>query len=389
MAKDISIWPGSGSFSASYAANESPTPFALYDTDNEFTASADNVAVWCARRLGYPIVDIELQDKNFWACHEEAVTEYSAQVNRFNIRENLLNLQGASTGSSFTGKQIKGGLDATIQIAKQYGSEAGSGGAIDWYSGSISVTSGSQVYDLTDSSVTTYESGTPGTNVIEVKRIFHEGTPAINRLFDPYVGTGAGTSHMMQAFGWGGYSPAINYLVMPLYDDMLRMQEIEFNDQVRKSAHSFELINNKLRIFPKPTSDYTFYFQYIKTSDRKGSVSGAVVSDFSNLQYDNIQYKFINDPGKQWIKKYTLALVKELLGSIRGKYSTVPIPGSETTLDGDALRAEGAAEKETLIAQLREDLQAASRRNSMERNKEEAEFQQELINKVPLGIYIG
>ena len=222
-----------------------------------------------------------------------------------------------------------------------------------------------------------------------MKRIFHERTPAINRLFDPYVGSGAGSSHMMNSFGWGGYSPAINYLVMPLYDDMLRMQEIEFNDQVRKSAFTFELINNKLRIFPKPTTDYNFHFQYIKTEDRKGSTEAGVVSDYSNIKYDNIIYKYVNDPGKSWIRKYTLALCKELLGIIRGKYSTIPIPGAETTLDGDALRGEGAAEKEALISTLREDLEAASRRNSMERNKEEAEFQQELINKVPLNIYVG
>ena len=167
------------------------------------------------------------------------------------------------------------------------------------------------------------------------------------------------------------------------------MQEIEFNDQVRKSAYSFELINNKLRIFPNPTHNYTFYFQYIKTSDRKGQSTSGVVSDYSNIAYDNIEYKFINDPGESWIRKYTLALCKELLGAIRGKYSSVPIPGGDVSVDGDALRSEGAAEKENLIAQLREDLEAASRRNSMERNKEESEFQQEIINKVPLGIYVG
>jgi len=384
MATNIAIWPGSSSF------HPGETPFGIYDYDTNFQTDVVKTADWCAKRIGYPIVDIELQERNFFACFEESVSEYSAQVNRFNIRENLLNLQGSATGSSFTGKQIKGGLDATIQVAKQYGAEAGSGGDITWYSGSIAVVSGSQVYDLASTSNScSYESGTPGTTSIEIKKIFHEGTPAINRLFDPYVGTGAGTSQMMNNFGWGGYSPAINYLVMPLYDDMLRMQEIEFNDLVRKSAHSFELINNKLRIFPKPKSNYTFYFQYIKTSDRKGTSVGAVVSDFSNIAYDNIEYKFINDPGKSWIRKYTLALVKELLGAVRGKYSSVPIPGSETTLDGDTLRSEGAAEKEILIAQLREDLEAASRRNSMERNKEESEFQQELINKVPLGIYIG
>ena len=196
---------------------------------------------------------------------------------------------------------------------------------------------------------------------------------------------------MMSSFGWSDYSPAINYLVMPLYDDMLRMQEIEFNDMVRRSAYSFELINNKLRVFPKPTTNYTFYFQYILVNDRVSSDSykSDVVSDFSNIKYSNIEYVKINDPGRQWIRKYTLALAKEILGAVRGKYSTVPIPGGEVNVDGDALRSEGASEKESLIAQLREDLQAASRRNSMERNKEEAEFHQEMINKVPLGFYIG
>ena len=383
MAKDIAIWPGSSSF------HPGETPFGIYDYDTTFQKDAVKTADWCAKRLGYPIVDIELQEKSFFACFEEAISEYTAQVNRFNIRENLLSVKGSSTVSSYTGKQIEGGLDGTIQIAKQYGSEAGSGGNITWYTGSVAVTSGSQVYDLTTGSVATYESGTPGTDAIEVKRIFHEGTPAINRLFDPYVGTGAGTSQMMNSFGWGGYSPAINYLVMPLYDDMLRMQEIEFNDIVRKSAYSFELINNQLRIFPKPTTNYTFYFQYIKVADRKGRTTDGVVSDYSNIQYDNVKYKYINDPGKSWIRKYTLALEKELLGTIRGKYSTIPIPGADTTLDGDTLRGEATAEKEILITQLREDLEASSRRNSMERNKEEAEFQQELINKVPLNIYIG
>ena len=383
---NIAIYDGSATGSVSGS-----TPFGLYDTDVTYCTASVKTADWCAKRLGYPIVDVEMQDVNFFACFEEAVTEYGAQVNRFNIRENLLAAKGTGTGSELSQKLIHQNLDSLIQMTKEYGSEAGSGGRLNWYSGSISITSGSQVYDLTDNDVTTYESGTVGTDAIEVKRVFHQGTPPINRLFDPYVGTGAGSSAMMSSFGWSDYSPAINYLVMPLYDDMLRMQEIEFNDMVRRSAYSFELINNKLRVFPKPTTNYTFYFQYILVNDRVSSDSykSDVVSDFSNIKYSNIEYVKINDPGRQWIRKYTLALAKEILGAVRGKYSTVPIPGGEVNVDGDALRSEGASEKESLIAQLREDLQAASRRNSMERNKEEAEFHQEMINKVPLGFYIG
>ena len=139
----------------------------------------------------------------------------------------------------------------------------------------------------------------------------------------------------------------------------------------------------------------TLYFDYVLASDRNNplqteySGSADVVSDFSNVKYDNIQYQFINDVGKQWIRKYGLALTKELLGIIRSKYGTVPIPNADTTLDGDTLRNEAAAEKEALITQLREMLEQTSRKALLEADKDEAEFLQEKLNKVPYPIYIG
>ena len=131
------------------------------------------------------------------------------------------------------------------------------------------------------------------------------------------------------------------------------------------------------------------WFQYIETDSRDALLSESAISDYSNMGYDNMLYSNINDPGIQWIRKYTLALTKQVLGSVRGKYSSIPIPGAETTLDGDTLRSEGMAEAEALIANLREDLEAASRRQLMQRRNDEANFQQETINKIPLNIYIG
>jgi hypothetical protein len=154
-------------------------------------------------------------------------------------------------------------------------------------------------------------------------------------------------------------------------------------------------VNNKLRIFPDPDADKTVYFDYVNTSERDNpliteySGSANVVSDFSNVPYDNMQYQFINDVGKQWIRKYGLALTKELLGMIRSKYGTIPIPNADTSLDGDTLRAEAAAEKEGLVTQLREILEQTSRRAMLEADKDEAEFLQEKLSKVPYPIYIG
>ena len=377
------IWPGSSSFFPG------DTPYGTYDNDSQFQSDTEKTAVWCARRIGYPIVDIELQDKQFFACFEEAVTEYSSQVNRFNIKENLLSLRGNSTSSNFTHKHFNPSLNDIVGISKAYGTEAGVGGDVNLYSGSIAVVKNQQVYDLTNSNDTTYESGTPGTDAIEVRRVFYESSPAMTRFFDPHIGSGLGSQQMLTQFGWGNYSPSINYLLMPMYDDLLRVQAIEFNDLIRKSAYSFHIQNNKLRVFPAPDANYTMYFHYIKVNDRKNFTTTGDISDFSNAGYNNMSYSAINDPGKQWIKKYTLALVKELLGSIRGKYGTMPIPNGDVSLDGDTLRSEGAAERDALISELREDLEAASRRNMMERQNDIANFQQETMNKMPYGIYIG
>ena len=378
------IWAGSSSFSSG------DTPWGLYDSDNEFTSSADKFADWSARRLGYPIMSVELQSGSFYACFEEAVSEYSAQVNQFNIKDNLLHLTGQATGSNVTHKRVTPTMGRSVFLSKQYGTEAGVGGDVDWKKGSISISGSQQEYDLNSIFVDGSGSGS-----IEVKRVYYEGTPAMQRFFDPYATTGYGTINMVQGFGFGDYSPAVSFTLMPLFEDLLRVQAIELNDSIRKSAYSFTLRNNKLRIFPDPEEDATIYFDYVDVSDRDNpliteySGSTDVVSDYSNVPYDNMEYQYINDVGKQWIRKYGLALCKELLGIIRSKYGTIPIPNADTTLDGDTLRSEAAAEKETLITQLREMLEQTSRRALLEADKDEAEFLQEKLNKVPYPIYIG
>ena len=382
MATKIPIWTGTSTFATGQ------TPFGFYDTETSFQNDVDNTAAWCAKRLGYPIVDVELQSGSLYAVFEEAITEYSSQVNYFNIKENLLNLRGTSSGSNLTHREITPNFDRMITLATQYGTEAGAGGDVTYKTGSITVNSASgQTYDLDSLWSTVSESG----NAIEIKRVFYEPAPAVTRYFDPYVGTGAGSEQMLQGFGWGNYTPAVNFLMLPMYDDLLRVQAIEFNDQIRKSAYTFELINNQLRVFPRPTDEAKIHFQYIVRNDRKNPLktNDGLTTDFSNATYNNMKYTEINHAGKQWIRKYTLALAKELLGSIRSKYGSIPIPGGETNLDGDTLRNEASNEKENLLNQLREDLEATSRRNMLERQKDEAEFMGETLNRIPYPIYIG
>ena len=377
------IYPGSSSFSAG------DTPFGTYDSDSTFASEAPKVAQWVAKRLGYPVQNVELVDENLFACFEEAISEYSGQVNQFNIRNNLDTLKGNPTGTNYSGKLVQGtNLPDIIAISDAYGTLAGVGGNTDIKSGSIDLVSGQQTYDLD----LLFASGSESGNRIDVVTVFHEATPAVNRFFDPYSVSGQGTLNLIDEFGFGSFSPAAQFMLMPIFEDMLRIQAIEFNDQFRKSAHSFNITNNKLQIFPIPTTNGKLWFEYFVRNEfiqNSTAVTADVVSDYSNIGYDFIPYSSINDVGKQWIRKYTLALAKELLGAIREKYSSVPIPGSEISLDGAALRSEAQTEKDALIEQLRENLEELSRKNQFEIRNNEANYQQEMLRKVPLNIYTG
>ena len=378
------IWTGSADFSSG-----SSTPFGIYDDDTSFQWDAPRVASWCAKRLGYPIIDIELQGENFFAVFEESVSEYSAQVNQFNIRNNLGSLEGQPTGSDYTGQSVQGSeLNNIVTIAESYGNFANVGGRTDIKKGSIDVTTASQEYDLQALYGDVSESG----ERIDVTKVYYETTPAINRFFDPYSVSGQGTLNLVDEFGFGSFSPAAQFIMMPIYEDMLRIQQIEFNDQMRKSAHSFNIVNNKITILPKPASDYKLWFEYQVVKDRRENstiIIPNVVSDYSNIGYSFAKYSRINDVGKQWVRKYTLALAKEMLGAIREKYSSVPIPGSEVSLDGASLRAEAQTEKDALIEQLRENLNEVSKKQRIENEASMVDQQQTIINKVPLAIYIG
>tara|TARA_Y100000593_G_C4288994_1_gene327199 strand:- start:159 stop:1715 length:1557 start_codon:yes stop_codon:yes gene_type:complete len=498
----IPIWPGSSSFATGITA------YGFYDNDNDFQVDAPLVATWVTKRLGYPLVDIELQDCNLYTAFEEAVTEYGHQVYTFQIINNLFRIKGNSTGSSLN----------QIYLDDYYGSDAsagqinqgGSGTSYNLtdkklYTASLDVRAGQQKYNLlsqrpelasatveftgapaasesiifqgTNQSVEEYIAhvstsgyfvssslnqfaigGTPtetaanlasvienetsnftvasssavvtitqrtegkdgntaidnmlsnttttdfiggdsgltfefsgsaiqaGDKAIKIKKIYHYAPSAINRYFDPYAGTGTGIQSLMQAFGFGNYSPGVNFMLMPIYFDALKLQAIEFNDQIRKSAYHFELNAGRfLKLFPIPQKNYKLWFEYTladssispaEEEDASGNLVSKpkhLVTDISNAPYERPIYEFINEPGRQWIRKYTLALAKEMLGSVRGKYATLPIPGSETTLDYTRLLAEAQAEKEALITQLREDLEATTTLKQSERRTAESE----------------
>ena len=383
------------------------TPYGTYDNDSSFVSESIGLCKFVARRLGHPVMQLEMNSGSIYAMYEEAVNEYSQQMNHYNMKNWMWNSYGTEnkiSGSQYSNVSSSstmgtGSLQAqtpsmgtTFMLSEQYGQAALVGGNSNLYSGSITLSGSQQVYDL--KSEGSFESAVGSNDRIEVQKVFNFQKAAISKFYDPYVGS-FDQQQMIDSFGLGDVSPAVSFILRPISHDISRAQAIETSDKVRKSAYSFELINNKLRIFPIPeTSDggQKIWFHYFKRSDLRATTNDTLVnkvSDPSNVPYKFITYEEINAAGRQWIKKYTLALSKELLGIIRSKYASMPLPNGEVSLDGEALKSEGREEKDQLLTELKEFLESVRLKEQALAEQEVADANQGVLNKAPLGIYVG
>jgi hypothetical protein len=286
---NIPIWSGYSTFFPG------DTPFGFYDNDYQFQTDADKVANFCAQRLGYPLVDVELQSGSFYTAFEEAVTVYGNELYAFQSRDNYLSLEGSSTGSNLNQSLVNPSLVPIIRMSQQYAAEAGTGGQIDWYSGSVYLTSSVQDYNLKQWAIDNNITGG-----IEIKKIHYEQTPAINQLYSPWAGLAPGAMSAVGLTGLAGFGPATNFLLMPLSYDIANVQAIEMSNQVRLSNYTFQLSNNKLRIFPIPGRDdegIQLWFNYIKIDERNNAAvvaSPNTINNLSKMPYSNPRYGQIN-----------------------------------------------------------------------------------------------
>jgi len=376
---NIPIYPGSSSFFPG------DTPFGFYDNDYQFQVDADKVTTFCARRLGYPIMEVELQDINFYAAFEEAITTYGNELYAFQVRDNLLNVIGAPTSSNMNHANITPSLANVIRLSQQYGVEAGAGGNVNWYSGSFVTTASLQDYDFNQWALENNVTGG-----MEIKRIFWQPIPAVNQVYNLNIFSGLGGVPSVGSYGLFG---ATGFLMYPTSLLIQSAQAVEMQNQVALSDYTFELINNKLRIFPIPTENGNrIWFQYLNMEERLNSVivqAPSSVTNASNTNFANPNYTQINSIGRQWIFEYTLSICKEILGYVRGKYTQVPIPGAEVTLNQSDLIAAATSEKNSLIERLRTYFNETSTQALLERKAAESVARQSELGQSPMTIYIG
>lgn len=378
-------------------ANTGSTPTQLNLTSS-FDSTVDPSVGFEINYLNNALAPIKVQfiQPNFWLTYEITKGESwiyfftAIQVqNWFNgTTINTAYYQDILKGRGLNGKIINNILQTQIRIAESYAQEASVGGYVTEYTGSLRLEPGKQVYDLNAwaSASASLDEG----DRIEIRQIFYQEPPAIVRYFDPYAGTGTGVQGLLETFGFGSYSPGINFMLMPVYWDIQKIQAIEFNDQVRKSAFSFDLVNNQLRIFPVPTHEnsHMLLFKYMKLSEKYQPVTDLrpnIVSDVMNVPYRNPIYANINQVGRSWIFRYALAICKEIEGQIRATFQGSNFGG--LIVNGSELLTDSRQEKQDLMTELKEYLDQTTRRAQLERKQQESDFTRQTMNQVPLLIY--
>ncbi len=387
--------------------NPDATAFGFYNNDIEFQNDCIKVAKFVTTRLGYPLMDVELQTSSIFTAFEEAITMYGNELYAYLIRENVLDLTGLPYENVDLSEVIvQPNFDTIIRLSEQYGEEAGVGGNVPWYKGHVPLTSSVQDYDL---KIWAKQQGISSS--IEIKRVFYqEPIPASARYLAPFDGFGFGGVAAAGLMEMGGFGGSMGFLMMPLNYDMQVIQSIEMNQMVRMSNYSFEIHNNVIRIFPIPgpyeisgvgdiAEDVNgscncgnLWFEYIIRDERLESsliCAEDKITNVSNMPYQNPVYSLINSVGRQWIFEMTLAICKEILGYVRGKYSTVPIPNADMTLNQADLLAAATAEKTALLERLRAYFDENSRASLLERKVREADAVLKELDQVPRVIYIG
>ena len=404
------------SFAATLASSGSPTPFGIFDSEKDFVIDADSMVTFVKRKLGDDILSVELTNRQIWMSFEEAALEYSKIVNEYQTKSQLSNLLGNDLGTSSDNQTydetnnntVDGGprgaeskfpretLEFLMRKAEPYAAHAALAGSFNIYSGSIALTDGQQDYNIYDEMM--FVDPNDGTSKLataafpnqklRIYEIMHYSPQAAYRFFD----TTSAINYLNNEFAFESFTPETVFYVLPVFEDLLRAQQMDISNRVRRSNYSYELIGQNLRIFPRPTveagSTKKLYVRFGRPMDGLNpdmpDDSIDAVSGFHNIPFDDIQYQKINSMGRQWIRQYTFALSKEVLGLVRSKFGSIPIPNGDLQLNGSDLLSQAQGEKEKLITQLREMLDSLTYDKLLESEAAEAGNMQTILKTVPI-----
>ena len=393
-------------------------PFGMYASSVAFLSGASDQVAFTYKKLGGDVLDIELAEGNVYAAYEEAVLEYSYILNVHQSKNSLSDLLGAQTASFDQDGQIASGdglegTDVSLRYPRfDYGfarrvsersiTEVGLGGTLPIYSGSIPRVVGQQNYDLqtvlssssaNDTSVGYY--GQIQDKRVVVRKVFYKTPRAMWRFYGYY----GGFSVVGNLRTYGQYADDSTFEIVPVWQN--KLQAIGYEDALntRISHYSYEIQNTNLKIFPRPDStsperfwvQFTIENQYGPWEDGAGQPKSGIdgVNNMNTLPFQNLPYEKINSIGKQWIRRFALALTKEVLGQVRGKFATVPIPGESVTLNAADLLSQAKTEQDALREELKTTLDELTYTEVAAKDSTLQDSTAKVLQNIPAGIYVG
>jgi len=401
------ILPSTGS----HSEVESSLSLGIYTTDAFISGAVDQVS-YTYNKLGGEILDIELTTKNVYNAYEDACLEYSYLVNTHQAKNVLSDMLGAATGTFDQDGELLTGpttenahlrfprftLDLFSHIAKGPAAQAGLGGNFTVYSASFDVNSGQQDYDLQDIIYSASLSASSpfynkvGDSKVTIQNVFYKTPKAMWRFFGGGSITAPGTLST-----YGMYANDTIFNLIPTWQNKLQASSFEDTLRTRTSHFSYQLRNNNLRIFPEPTTSNNPEKMWVefRTSentwdeDENRQWGSRGVNNVNTLPFPNVPYANINSIGKQWIRRFALALAKETLGQVRSKFGSIPIPGNDVQLNGGDLISQAKEEQNGLRDELKTVFDEMVYSKLAEGDATFQEASQRVLKNVPTGIYVG
>ena len=388
-------------------------PFTVYSTIDAFLSGASDQVAYVYKKLGGDILDIEIKAGNVYTAYQEAVLEYSYLINSHQAKNVLSDMLGATTGTFDEDGELTSGSDASRdfpnfgfayarRVAEGISTEAGVGGFQTVYSASFSLVPNTQQYDLqlivqnssTIDASSDYYGKVNNTKVL-IRDVYYKSPRVMWRFFAYY----GGLNTVGNLSSYGQYADDSTYEVIPTWQNRLQAMAFEDSVNVRFSHYSYELNNNFLKIYPPPggsvdSENSTIWFTFTVEEDantvdstRLRGVKG--VNNMNTLPFANIPYDNINSVGKQWIRRYALAVCKEILGQVRSKFSTIPIPNDSVTLNGPDLISQAREEQQSLKTELKELLDDLTYGALAQGDAEIVDNTSKVFQQVPNPIFVG
>ena len=388
---------------------------AFYSDSTPFLSGAAAQVAYTYQRLGGDVLDIEMKASNVYNHYEEAVLEYSYIVNLHQARNSIGSALGGDTGS-FDHKGTVSGVenksmkypkflfDYAFRVADKFGTEAVVGGTTPVYSASFTRVTDQQDYDLQNIlSASATAGGVPYAHLVnpdkplsqrvKIRQVYYVSPRQMWRFYGYYGGLNVvGNMH-----NYGQYSDDSSFEVIPTWQNKMQAIMYEDNLYTRTSHYSYEILDNKLRLYPTPddVSPDAFWFRFtIANNDpyATGSFDEGIdgINNINSLPFENIPFVNINSMGQQWVRKFALALSKETLGQIRGKFgNSVPIPGDNVSLNATELLSQAASEQAALREELNKQLDETLYAKLAETDKGMVENTNAIVGLTPLKIFVG